>query len=91
MANVPDNKKGWSFIKAAQELIASDEGWALLRTKFQNAGLNINAAGFPLTAQEVSDINDFIVAHNTLMTDHAAILTILKNKNIGSHKGNALD
>lgn len=95
MANVPDNKKGWTLIKRAQELIAREESldtaWQSLKDDYQSANPNINTPGFPLTAQEVSDASAMIAAHSTFLSDNATIITTLKNKNVGSHKGNALD
>lgn len=95
MANVPDNKKGLTLIKKAQGLITRHESlnndWQALKTAYQNANPNVNAEGFPMTAQEVSDSNNMITAHATFMNDHSATITMLKNKDVGSHKGNALD
>ena len=95
MANVPDNIKAWSFIKKLQDnfTIISDKNDELqaLKTSWQDAGIDTGVEGFPLTPQEVSAANTLIVAMNTFMTDNAAVIDGLLAKNVGSHKGNALD
>lgn len=95
MANVPDNKKGLSLIKRTRVIItsleANDVSLQSIKTAYQNANPDVNVEGFPMAAQEVSDANAMITAYNDFITAHATTITMLKNKNVGSHKGNALD
>lgn len=90
-----DNKKAWSLIHKTKNIIANmisdNTDLQAIKTSYQSHNPDTNAEGFPLTAQEVIDTNAMITAHNTFVTDHAATITMLQNKNVGSHKGNALD
>lgn len=95
MANVPDNIKGWSFIKKLQDAFTvisnTNDQLQDLKSKWQVANIDVNVGGFPLTSQEVTAANDLIVATNTFINDNAAVINGLLEKNVGSHKGNALD
>jgi hypothetical protein len=96
MAIVPDNKKGWSFIKKMQTVIndleSSDDDLQDLKTKWIAESPSIGSDGFPMSGAEVAQANAMLEAFHTFITvDHAATITMLKSKNVGSHKGNALD
>lgn len=91
-----DNKIGLSLVKKCQEgkqLV--ENGNAILQAvkdAYQIASPDVNAPGFPLTAQQVADVNTFITDLNALLSvTYAPIISIIDGINVGSHRGNALD
>lgn len=89
------NKLGLSLIKKAQDVITDLENDNIVlqavKIAYQNAIPDVNSPGFPINTQEVQDVNTLIAWLNDGLTTHANTITMLKNINIGSHKGNALD
>jgi len=90
---ISDTKKVQSLIQ--YEILAQVEiesGIAKMdtgKTKYQ--AHNPNLTGANLTAQEVSDWNDYHTALKQLQTDHAAIIATIKSKNVPSHGIKSLD
>lgn len=59
------------------------------KSKYQ--GHNPDLTGANLTAQEVSDWNEYHSALKQLQVDHAAIITTIKSKNMPDHGYKSLD
>ena len=95
MADIPDNIKGWSYIKKLQDyyssIIDANNNLQSLKSTWQAEGVDIEVEGFPLTSQEVNLAANAINSTNTYISDIQTFLDGLMAKNIGSHKGNALD
>ncbi|MCK5218429.1 hypothetical protein KAR10_02830 [bacterium] len=90
-----DNKIGLTLVKKCQEVLDSVENnndvLQTIKNAYQSASPSVNAPGFPLNTQQVSDANSMIAGLNTFLGDHSEIINVLKGINVGSHKGNALD
>lgn len=88
-----DKKKVQSFIQGilpeTTRLELTNTNLQSMKTKWQNH--NPDVTGSNLTSQNVTDANALITAVASVLSDHAAIITTLKSKNVGSHGTGALD
>jgi hypothetical protein len=90
---IADTKKVQSLIQGVlsgiTDLESADSTMQIIKTKYQNASPDLT--GSNLTSQQVTDTNALISAVALVLTDHAAIITTLKSKNIPSHGTKSLD
>lgn len=90
---IADTKKVQSLIQgvlpAITDLELSDSKMQTIKTKYQNA--NPDLLNSNLTAQQVTDANSMIAAVASVLSDHSAIIAILKTKDMPSHGIKSLD
>jgi hypothetical protein len=90
---IADTKKVQSLIQgillAIVDLESADSLMQIIKTKYQNANPDLTNSN--MTTQQVTDTNTMIAAVASVLSDHAAIITVLKSKNIPSHGIKSLD
>lgn len=92
---VPDNKLIMSFVKRLQDYFTIiEEANTLiqdLRDEWQATDPDITVEGSILDPVEKTAANMIISNIQTFINDNQSTINALKNKNVGSHQGNALD